>query len=149
MAGDAQSPPIGHQRAEEWSRLLLKEAQLRLKQNSLVFSGLMQLQGLSTRWPDLPAAATARQILTDFDGRKARPWEADDIAEQRKFLIARPRARRLRHRHTSCAVRKATRRDGARASGALEQVLDDGPQTPAGQEAKRRIPELEKLAEGK
>ena len=77
---------------EEWAKLLLAEGQLRLKEPKTLYSGLMQLQGVMQRWPDLKAADEAKRILLDYEARPEKPWEEDDIDEQRRFLIARVRA---------------------------------------------------------
>jgi hypothetical protein len=133
---------------EQWSDALLKEAQQRLKEPATLFSGLMQLQGLSVRWSDLPAAKRAREILLEYDGRAQRPWEADDIAEQRRTLIAEARAT---DRYASGPLppqyAKEKQPMARRAIELWRQVLADGPDTPAGKEARARIPDLEKLAE--
>ena len=52
----------------------------------------MQLQGVMQRWPDLRATDDAKQILLDYEARQEKPWEEDDVDEQRRFLIARARA---------------------------------------------------------
>ncbi|MFM9965690.1 MAG: hypothetical protein ACKV2Q_31275 [Planctomycetaceae bacterium] len=77
---------------EEWGKSLLAEGQLRLKEPKTLYSGLMQLQGVMQRWPDLKAADEAKRILLDYEARQEKPWEEDDIDEQRRFLIARARA---------------------------------------------------------
>ena len=38
--------------------------------------------------PELPAADEAKKILLEYEERKERPWEAEDVAEQRRFLLA-------------------------------------------------------------
>ena len=86
IAGD-QAPS-----RDELAKLLLAEGQSRIQDPATTYSGLMQLQGVTNRWPDLPAATEAKQILLDYDSRPEKPWEADDIAEQRQFLIARARS---------------------------------------------------------
>lgn len=77
---------------EEWAKSLLAEGQSRLKAPKTLYSGLMQLQGVMQRWPDLRAADDAKQILLEYEARQEKPWEEDDIDEQRRFLIARARA---------------------------------------------------------
>lgn len=77
---------------EEWAKSLLAEGQSRLKEPKSLYSGLMQLQGVMQRWPDLKAADDAKRILLEYEARPEKPWEEDDIDEQRRFLIARARA---------------------------------------------------------
>lgn len=132
----------------EWADLLLKEAHQRLKKPAALYSGLMQLQGVSARWPDLPAAQKARELLLEYDGRTERPWEKDDIAEQRRTLIAEARATDayasgpLPPQYAKEQVPMARR-----AVELWKQILADGSDTPAGKEARERIPLLEKLAD--
>ena len=77
---------------EQSAKALLSEAKLKIKEPKSLYAGLMQLQGVMQRWPDLKAADEAKQILLEYDARPEHPWEADDIAEQRRFLIARARS---------------------------------------------------------
>lgn len=74
---------------ELWAAQLLTEGKGRLKDPKTLYSGLMQIQGVSQRWPDLQTAAEAKSLLVEYDSRLEHPWEADDIQEQRRFLIAR------------------------------------------------------------
>jgi pimeloyl-ACP methyl ester carboxylesterase len=134
---------------EQWSQALLKEAQNRLKQKATLFTGLMQLQGIRVRWADLPAAASAKQILTEYESRTERPWEDDDLAEQRKFLIAQARAIGAYASGPLPQQYAAERTEMAKLAVNLwQQVLADNPQSPAGKEAANRIPELQKIADG-
>lgn len=87
----SRSVPDGAPSREEAAKALLSEGQTRLKNPKTLYSGLMQLQGVMQRWPDLEEAAEAKRILSEYDSRTERPWEAEDIAEQRKFLVARAR----------------------------------------------------------
>lgn len=133
---------------DEWAKGLLAEGQTRIKDRATIFSGLMQLQGVMTRWPDLPAADEAKQILLDHDNRKDKPWEADDIAEQRKFLIARARA--LDAYASGDLPEQYQKQRSSMLKAAIdlwEQVIEDGQDAKAIAEAKRRLPVLKKLTE--
>jgi predicted esterase len=133
-----------------WADLLLKEARTRLQKPATLYSGLTQLQGLATRWPDVPAAAMARKLLAEYDVRSERPWEEDDLAEQRRFLVAEARALD-RYGCSSFPPQYAKERSAVlgKAIELWQQVRDDLPDSPAGKEAAQRIPELErKLSEG-
>src|SRR5262245_26898641 len=77
---------------DAWAAALLTEAKGRLKQPASLYSGLMQIKGIADRWPDVPATREAQKLLEEYDGRTERPWEADDVAEQRRFLIAKARS---------------------------------------------------------
>ena len=138
----AGAPPTRTQAADA----LLKEAQQRLKKPTTLYSGLMQLQGVVARWPDLPAAAAARETLLEYDARQDRPWEIDDLAEQRRALAAEARATD-RYASGPLPQQYAAER-GPMANRAVDlwrQVLADSPDSPAGQEARERIPKLEAL----
>ena len=130
----------------EWAEALLTEAKKRLATPATLYAGLMQLQGVSVRWADLPAAASAKTLLLEYDGRTERPWEADDLAEQRRFLLAEARA--LASYATGPLPKQYEKQQAGMARGAVElwkQVLADRPYTPEGKEAAQRISELEKL----
>ena len=134
---------------EEWSGDLFDEAWLRIRDRPTMYFGLMQLQGVMTRWPDLPAADEAKRILLEYDNRKDKPWEADDIAEQRKFLIARARGLDAYASGDLPEQYQKQRSNMLKAAIDLwEQVVEDGQDAKAVAESKRRLPVLKKLAEG-
>ena len=83
--GSADAPPS----RENAAKKLLMEAKSRLQDKTQVYVGLMQLKGVLDRWPDLAAAEEAKQLLLAVEQGADRTWEEQDIAEQRKFLIAR------------------------------------------------------------
>jgi hypothetical protein len=131
---------------EEWAEALLKEAKLRLQKPATTYSGLMQLSGVATRWSDLPEAEAATKILTEYDSRDERPWEADDLKEQRLYLVASARGL------DAYGSGKLPQQYAAQRSGMLktaielwQQVLADSPDSPAGKEAAIRIPKLQAL----
>lgn len=131
---------------EELAKELFAEGQARLKARETIYSGLMQLQGVMNRWPDLPSADQAKAILIEYDNRKDKPWEADDISEQRKFLIARARAVDAYGSGDLPQQYQKQRPNMLKAAIALwEQVIEDGQDETAVAEARRRIPELTKL----
>lgn len=131
----------------EWAKSLLAEGQLRIKDRKTLHSGLMQLQGVMNRWPDLSAANEAKKILLDFEQRPDRSWEADDIAEQRKYLIARARALDA-YASGDLPPQYAKQRPDmlAAAIKLWEMVIEDGEDKKAVTEARQRIPKLKKLA---
>ena len=134
---------------DEWATALLAEGKSRLKTPKTLYSGLMQLKGVAARWPDLPAATEATRLLSDYDARPVRPWEEDDIAEQRRSLIARARAIDAYASGELPPQYAAMRPDMLEAAIELWRlVLQDGQDAPAVAEAKRRIPALEKLQQG-
>jgi predicted esterase len=135
---------------EEQAKALLAEGKERLKKPATLYSGLMLLQGCMARWPDLPAGEEAKKILLEYDARPEKPWEADDIAEQRRFLIAR--ARSLDAYASGDLPPQYIKQRPDMLKQAIElwkQVQADGPDTEAGRQAAKRIPELEKLLSGR
>ena len=130
----------------EWSADLLAEAKRRLAEPAGTYDGLMQLQGISVRWAGLPAAEEAARLLAEYDARAERPWEADDLAEQRRFLLAE--ARGLSDYAAGPLPPQYARQRASMIGGALERwklLQTDDPDGAAGKEAARRIEELERL----
>lgn len=134
---------------EAWSQALFDEGQERLKSPKSIYSGLMQLKGISVRWADLPLGEKARKILTEYDEKDNRPWDADDIAEQRKFLVARARSLDA-YASGDLPEQYAAQRDSMleAALQLWQLVLRDGQDEKAVAEGKKRIPELKKLLDG-
>jgi pimeloyl-ACP methyl ester carboxylesterase len=131
---------------EDWAAALLAEGKGRLKETKSVYSGLMQLKGLHDRWPDVPAAREARTILEEYEGRTERPWEADDIAEQRRFLIAQ--ARSLDGYASGPMPKQYQAQQGEMLRAAIDlwkQVIADGQDRKAVDQGRERIPKLETL----
>lgn len=132
---------------EEWAEALFAEAQERLKNPKLLYSGLMQMKGISVRWADLEKGMEARKLLEEYETKPFRPWEDDDIAEQRRALIARARALDRYASGELPAEYAAMRGDMLGAAIQLwEFVIRDGQDKQAVAEAKKRIPALERLA---
>lgn len=131
----------------EAAQALLAEALGRLEKRETVFSGLMQLQGVRARWPDLPPAKRALAVLTKFEQQADRDWEQDDVLEQRRTLIARARA--IDAYASGDLPAQYVQQRPAMLDAAIElwkQVLADGQNEAATAEATRRIPVLtEKL----
>lgn len=108
--------------------------------------GLMQLKGLHTRWNDLPEAQEALRILQHYDSAEDRPWEAEDIAEQRRFLIAKARAVDAYASGPLPKQYEEQKADMLNAAIRLwASVLQDGQDQEAVEEGKRRIPALKSL----
>ena len=132
----------------EWADALLKEAKVRLQKPATTYSGLMQLQGIATRWSDVSAAREANKILGEYEARAERPWEEEDIAEQRRFLIAQ--ARSLDGYGSGDLPQQYAAQRKGMLQGAIQlwqQVLDDRPDSPPGKEAAIRIPKLQAMLE--
>lgn len=128
------------------AKSLLLEGKQRLETKAQFYSGLMLLKGVLDRWPDLPEARESEKVLVEYENRKEKPWEADDIAEQRRFLIAQ--ARSLDAYASGELPAQYTKQRAEMLQQALERwklIEKDSPDSPAGKEAAKRIPVLEKL----
>jgi hypothetical protein len=130
------------------AKALFDEGNEKLKSTASQFAGLMLLKGTMERWPDLEVADAAKKTLLEFEDKKAKPWEADDVAEQRRYLVAE--ARWLSNYVLNGIPPKSQyakyRPDFAK--GAIERwekVIADAPDSAAGKEGKKQVPELEKL----
>jgi pimeloyl-ACP methyl ester carboxylesterase len=130
------------------ARALLAEGRERLKAKETLYAGLMQVKGVRARWPDLDAGKEALRLLEEYEAKAEKPWEADDVAEQWTFLVAQAHAM---DGYASGALPReyATMRpDMLRSAVALwQQVLAARPDSAAGKEARKRVPELKKLLE--
>jgi pimeloyl-ACP methyl ester carboxylesterase len=134
---------------EQWAQRLLDEAEQRVKSDKTLYDGLMQLQGASIRWNDVAAGRKARERLVEFDSRPEHPWEADDIAEQRRFLIARARALDAYASGPLPEQYAKNRPDMLQAAIQLwKMVIADGENAEAVRQAEARVPQLEQLAKG-
>lgn len=132
----------------EWCQALLAEAKARLKRPDTMFSGLMQLQGARVRWADLPQAKEALALLQEYDARDERPWEADDLADQRRLLVAQARSLDAYASGNLPEQYAAQRPQMIEQAIALwQRVQEDGPDTPLGREAAQRMDALSKLAD--
>jgi predicted esterase len=135
---------------DDWAKLLLAEGKERLKEEKTVYSGLMLLKGCLERWPKAAASTEARKILLEYDAKPEKPWEEEDIYEQRRFMIATARGLSDYASGPLPPQYEKQRRDMIKEAVKLWAVLlKDGQDGKAVEEAKKRIPELLKLAEEK
>lgn len=138
----ADEPPSREAAAEA----LLEEARARIEKPKDMYRGLMLLSGLSTRWPDVPAAEEALAILHEYDARQERPWEEDDLAEQRTFLLAQARALDGYASGPLSEQYEPMRKQMLEAALELwQQIVADRPRGAASREGTQRIAELQKL----
>ncbi len=131
---------------EDWATLLLKEGQQRLQHPDTFHSGLMQIKSVYVRWNDLPTAKQAIEILTKTEQAPDQSWQADDVAEQRRFLIARARA--VDAYGSGPLPKQYEKQREAMLKTAIQfwgLVLQDGQDQGAVAEAQRRIPQLDAL----
>lgn len=130
----------------ELAKSLLDEGTARLEKPATVGGGLMQLKGVIERWPDVKAAAPARELFLAYEKKAQRPWEDGYIEEERKFLLAR--ARGLTAYATGDLPQQYAKQRPEMAKAALEMwelLLQDGGDKKAVEEGKKRVPELKKL----
>ncbi len=142
-------PAAAPSRAES-AKQLLKEGKERLKDDKTVYAGLMQLKGCLERWPDLPEAAEAKKILLEYEAKPQKPWEDEDIAEQRRFLVAT--ARGLSDYAAGPLPPQYVKQRPDMLKQALKLwavILKDGQDAGAIKDAEKRVPELIKLLEAK
>ncbi len=131
---------------EEWAKFLLAEGESRLKEPKTMYSGLMQLQGVMQRWPDLNAADKAKQVLLDYEARGEKPWEEDDLDEQRRFLIARARALDAYASGELPPQYANQRKEMLEAAVSLWMlVIQDGQDDKAVDDGQRRLPKLKAM----
>lgn len=133
---------------EQWAKLLFEEGESQLKKPQTQYAGLMSLQGTMQRWPDLPEAEEAKKILLNYEAKAEHPWEADDIAEQRKFLIARARA--LSDYATGDLPEQYAKQRSAMLEAAINlwmMVVQDGQDAKAAKEGEKQLPELKQRLE--
>jgi pimeloyl-ACP methyl ester carboxylesterase len=131
---------------DQWADRLLAEGKQRLANPATIYSGLMQIKGVYTRWNDLTQAKSALELLSEFDQKPDRPWENDDIAEQRRFLIAR--ARGIDAYASGPLPKQYEPQKEAMLKAAIQlwsQVIEDGQDEIAVAEARQRIPKLEAI----
>ena len=130
---------------QEAARALLAEANKRLADPATLYSGLMQLKGIRVRWTGLPEAAVAETTLLKYDARDERPWEKQDIAEQRMILIARARGIDAYGSGPLPKQYADGRADMLKFAITLwSRILQDGQDANAVQQARKRIPALRK-----
>jgi predicted esterase len=130
----------------ELAKALLAEGTARLAKKETLYSGLMQLLGCSTRWSDLAEAKEARAVLQKFEQAGDRTWEDEDIAEQRRYLLAQARSLDAYASGPLPMSYEKIRPDMLRRCIELwEKVLQDGKDAAAVKQAKERLPVLQKM----
>jgi hypothetical protein len=135
---------------EEWATALREEGTKRLESKDGLYAGLMLLQGCMMRWPDTKASGQAKKLLLEYDARKERPWEDEDIAERRRFLIARARALDAYASGSLPPQYAKMRPDLLKQTIEMwQEIVRDGVDAKAVAEGKQRLPALEKVLQEK
>jgi hypothetical protein len=147
-----RATPAGAPSREEAAKALLTEGKEKVKKRPTLHAGLMLLKGCLERWPDLPAAEDAKKLLLDFERKKERPWEADDVAEQLRYLVAEAKALgdyALEGIPPDSQYARQRPAIARRAVQLWETVITNAADSEAAREGKKRLPDLEKLAGSK
>jgi predicted esterase len=143
----ARIPEGSYPAIDTWSNGVVEEAKDRMKADATRDSGLMQLEGVVRRWKGSEAARIAEKILAE-NAAGARAWQNVYARRQQDFFFREAKAMDA-YLDGALPPRDQRRKAGLlRVSLELwQQVLDHGPDTVAGQKAKKRVDELKKLVE--
>lgn len=131
---------------QEMAATYLAEGKKRLEAKETTYSGVMLLLGTAIRYGDLPPGAEAGKLVKEYDAKADKPWDEEQNNFERKFALGR--ARGLDAYASGPLPNQYANQRGAMAKAALElygELLKDGKDAKAVAEAKKRIPELEKL----
>ena len=134
---------------ETGAKSLLDEGKEKLKTRETLHAGLMLLKGCLERWPDLKEADEAKKILLEYDAKKEKLWEVDDVAEQLKYLAAEAKALGDYALVGISPMSQYAKQRPDFAKKAIElwkQIIMAAPDSSAAKEGEKRLPELEKLA---
>lgn len=156
-AAAAKSAPGSRAAADEPSResaaaAMLKDGQALMAARPTQHRGLMLVKGVFGRWPDTAAGKSARKLLEEYDARKDRPWEADDIAEQRTHLAAEAKSLgdyALNGVPKGSPYEKSRPAMAKRALDIWNLLIADSPDSPLAAEGKKLVAELRKLTDNK
>jgi hypothetical protein len=133
---------------EENTKALLDEGKQLLGDKKTMHRGLMMLKGVAGRWPDLASGKDALKLLTEYDAKKDRPWEDDDIAEQIKQIAAEARGLSNYALNGIPAGSQYEKQKPDLAKRAIELwgvLIKNAPASPLGKEGKRWVADLEPL----
>lgn len=134
---------------KEAAEALFAEAKGKLADPKTLHAGLMLAKGVSDRWPDLAAGKAARKLLVEYDARRERPWEKDDVAEQRRFLVAEAKALgdyALNGVPAGSPYAKVRPDMAKKALSLWKLAIEDSPESEAAKAGRKLLPELEALA---
>ena len=148
----SRANPDGALTREEGAKAILDEAKQMLVNKATMHRGLMLLKGAAARWPDLATGKAALKLLQEYDAKKERPWEDDDIAEQRKQIAAEARGLgeyALNGIPAGSNYEKQKPDIAKRAIDLWGVLIADAPDSPLGKEGKKLVAELEPLARKK
>ena len=148
----SRAAPDGALTREENAKAILDEAKQLLGARATMHRGLMLLKGAAARWPDLAAGKAALKLLQEYDAKTDRPWEDDDVAEQRKQIAAEARGLgdyALNGIPAGSQYEKQKPDMAKRAIDLWGVLIGDAPDSPLGKEGKKLVADLEPLARKK
>lgn len=148
----SRATPDGALTREELAKAVFEEGKQLLGAKPTQYRGLMLVKGAAGRWPDLAAGKAALALLTEYDSKKERPWEEDDLAEQRKHIAAEARALgdyALNGIPAGSQYEKQKPDTAKRAIDLWGVLIADAPDSPLGKEGKKLVAELEPLTKKK
>jgi hypothetical protein len=131
---------------EDGANALLAEGREKIKSKETLHAGLMLIKGVLERWPDLPAAADAKRILLEYEEKKDRSWEKEDIAEQLRYITADARTLGdyvLNGIPANSQYAKQRPNMARRAIELWTVVIQSAPDSDAAKEGKKQVLELE------
>ena len=134
------------------AKALLKEGEELLAARETQYRGLMLVKGASERWPDTDAGKAARKLLTSYEAKKEKPWEAEDIAELRNQFVAEARALGDYVLNGIPAGSPYEKQRPAMAKRAIElwsALVADAPDSDLTKEGKKKVAELEAIGKKK
>ncbi|MFM8270870.1 MAG: hypothetical protein ACKODX_00830 [Gemmata sp.] len=148
----SRAAPDGALARDEDAKALFDEGKALLASKATQYRGLMLVKGAAGRWPDLPAGRAALALLTEYDSKKDRPWEDDDLAEQRRSIAAEARALgdyALNGIPAGSQYEKLKPDIAKRAIELWGVLVSDAPNSALGKEGKKLAAELEPLTRKK
>jgi hypothetical protein len=147
-APNSRATPDGAVSRDAASKALFKEGQDLLAAKASLYRGLMLMKGIFKRWPDTSSGKAALKLLEDYEAKKEKPWEADDIAELRKQYSAEARALTDYTLNGIPAGSPYEKQRPEMAKQAIELwsvLISDAPGSDLAKEGKKRVAELEEL----
>ncbi|MBN9117780.1 MAG: hypothetical protein J0I06_01175 [Planctomycetes bacterium] len=148
----SRATPDGAPSREENAKAIFEEAKQQLGNRATMHRGLMLLKGAAGRWPDLAPGKAALKLLQEYDARKDRPWEDDDLAEQRKQIAAEARGLGDYALNGIPAGSQYEKQKPAIAKRAIDLwgvLIADAPNSALGKEGKKWAADLEPLTKKK
>jgi hypothetical protein len=137
---------------DEYAKSVFDEGVKLLEERTTLHRGLMQVKGVLERWPDTASGKQARKLLEEYEAKPQKPWEADDVAELRKQLLAEARSLGDYALNGIPAGSPYEKSRPALASQAIEYwsaLISDSPDAEYAKEGRKLVAALKPLADKK